>query len=122
MTWTWSQSAGELRRAGKVIARGYAGHGPGVNDPDMQQVASVGPLPRGLYQMTELRLQSPSTGPYTIVLAPFPGVRTFGRSAFRIHGDNAQGNRSASHGCIILPRIAREQIWRSGDYVLEVVR
>ena len=33
---TWDQSAGTLSRAGKIIARGYAGNGRGKNNPAMQ--------------------------------------------------------------------------------------
>ncbi|MFA6125072.1 MAG: hypothetical protein WCS75_11525 [Sphingomonas sp.] len=40
---------------------------------------------------------------------------------FRIHGDNAKLDRSASHGCIILPRAVRERMWASGDRIVEVV-
>ena len=29
--WTWDQSAGELRRNGEVIAKGYSGKGKGKN-------------------------------------------------------------------------------------------
>ena len=43
-----------------------------------------------------------------------------GRSAFLVHGDNSAGNHSASHGCIILNRIVRDRMRRSGDMGLEV--
>jgi hypothetical protein len=46
----------------------------------------------------------------------------FGRSGFRIHGDNASANHTASDGCIIAGHAAdRTAIWNSGDHVLEVV-
>jgi len=70
--------------------------------------------------MTEVH-NSPHTGPFTIVLLPTPGTDTLGRDAFRIHGDNSLGNRSASHGCIILRREVREHMWSSGDHELVVV-
>ncbi|BCA60246.1 tlde1 domain-containing protein [Sphingomonas sp. HMP6] len=117
----WDQSAGEMRLDGALLSRGYAGRGRGINNPAMQDAVAVGPIPRGLWRLTALRLTGASTGPYTIVLEPAPGTDARGRSAFRIHGDNARLDRSASHGCIILPRTVREAIWRSGARLLEVV-
>jgi hypothetical protein len=117
----WDQSAGTMSRDGIVVAKGYAGRDRGLNNPMMQAAQGVGPIPRGLWRMTALRLTGASTGPYTIVLTPEPGTDTCGRSEFRIHGDNARLDHSASHGCIILPRAAREAIWRSGERLLEVV-
>lgn len=118
--WIWDQSAGTLSRDGAVVGRGYAGRGRGVNNPAMQAVKSVGPLPAGRYKMTDIR-DSANTGPRTIVLDPMPGTDTFGRSAFRIHGDNRLANKTASRGCIILPRALRLKIWASGDRELQVV-
>lgn len=119
--WTWDQSAGALTRAGKIEGSGYAGRGRGLNNPTMQAVQGIGPIPAGRWKMTELRLAGASTGPYTIVLEPCPGTDTCGRSAFRIHGDNAAMDHSASHGCVILPRKVREMIWTSGDRDLLVI-
>ena len=119
--WRWDQSAGELSRDGAAVCNGYSGNGRGLNNPAMQAAPGIGPIPRGRWRMIELRLTGASTGPYTIVLQPEPGTDTQGRSAFRIHGDNTLSNHTASHGCIILPRAARERIWRSGDRSIEVV-
>lgn len=118
--WTWDQSAGELRRQGAVVARGYAGAGRGKNNPAMQAATAVGPIPRGRWRMTGVK-NSPNTGPFTIVLEPEPDTDTCGRSAFRIHGDSVANPGTASHGCIILPRATRVAIWASGDRALEVV-
>jgi hypothetical protein len=118
---TWDQSAGTMSRDGVLIGRGYSGNGRGINNPAMQAVPGIGPIPCGLWELAELRRTGASTGPFTIVLDPAPGTDTLGRSAFRIHGDNARLDRSASHGCIILPRAVREAIWRSGDRQLAVV-
>ena len=120
MTWKWDQSAGELSRNGAFVSKGYSGFRANANDPAKQAERGLGPIPRGNWRMVSIG-DSPNTGPRTIVLEPEPGTDTCGRSAFRIHGDNARGDRSASHGCIILPRAVREQIWRSGDRALIVV-
>jgi hypothetical protein len=117
---TWDQSAGTMSRGGTLIGRGYSGSGRGVNNPVMQAVPGIGPVPKGIYDLTGVK-DSPNTGPFTIVIEPALGTDTLGRSEFRIHGDNRLANQSASHGCIILPRIAREAIWRTGDRRLLVV-
>jgi hypothetical protein len=38
-----------------------------------------------------------------------------------MHGDSKAHPGSASHGCVILPRATREEVWQSGDRELEVV-
>lgn len=118
--WTWSQGAGTMSRNGRVVSKRYAGNGRGLNNPAMQNIPGVGPLPRGTYKMESIG-PSPNTGPYTIVLDACAGTDTCGRSEFRIHGDNPKLDHSASHGCIILPRDVRLAIWRSGDHDLTVV-
>ena len=124
--WKWDQSEGELSHNGVFVTKGYSGNGRGVNNPALQGERAVGPVPDGNWKIVEM-YNSKRVGPYALVLHavdPTPDDdrhdRT-NRSAFRIHGDNSKGNRSASHGCIILPRIYRERIWRSGDRDLLVV-
>lgn len=57
----------------------------------------------------------------TIILEQTIG-ETFGRSAFRIHGERIEGPAGfASAGCIILSLSTRRQILRDGGD-LEVVR
>jgi hypothetical protein len=87
----------------------------------MQDQQDVGPLPQGRY-MTALVADSPRTGLATIILDPDPANQMFGRSGFRIHGDNAAANHTASDGCIIAGHAPdRTGIWNSGDHVLEVI-
>jgi hypothetical protein len=117
--WTWDQSAGLLSRAGKSW-RGYSGAGRGKNNPTMQAAVSVGPIPQGCWTVAARR-DSPRTGPCTLILDPAPNTETFGRSEFRIHGDSIVHPGTASHGCIILPRVVREAIWASGDRALRVI-
>jgi hypothetical protein len=52
-------------------------------------------------------------------LDPLPGTSTFGRSLFRIHGNNAVND--ASHGCVILGPFIRRAIADSDDTDFEVV-
>jgi len=124
--WTWDQSAGTLSHNGSRISSGYAGKGRGRNNPALQGVAGVGPLPRGHYRIGTPRT-SQRTGPYAMDLYPIDATPndtrhdTTGRSAFQIHGDSVRAPGTASSGCIILPRVIRERIWKSGDHDLEVV-
>jgi hypothetical protein len=119
--YTYRQSTGLLARDGVALLNGYAGHGAGVNNPAMQDQHDIGPLPEGRYVMTAL-INSPHTGLATIILDPDPANRMFGRSGFRIHGDNSAANRTASNGCIIAGHAPdRTNIWNSGDRSLEVL-
>lgn len=120
MTWKWDQSAGKMYHDGAFVSDGYAGAGAAKNNPTMQNAQGLGPIPRGMWKMIDMRT-SPNTGPLTIVLDPMPGTDTLSRSAFRIHGDSIAHPGEASHGCIILPRPVRQRIWDSGDHALEVV-
>lgn len=101
-----------------LIGVGYSGKGRGLNNPDAEAEIGNGPIPRGVW-----RIRSPVNhirlGPVSIPLSPQgPG---HGRSGFYIHGDNRLGNRSASSGCIILPRHTRERIVGSGIRTLIVI-
>ena len=120
MTWRWVQSTGQLSRNGRIEGNGYAGAGDGKNNPAMQDVQNVGPIPRGLYTIGD-PCDTESHGPYVLDLTPDAENEMFGRSAFLIHGDSVSKPGTASRGCIILPRKVREQIWASGDRELEVI-
>lgn len=118
--WIYDQSSGTISHNGANIGTGYSGHQSGKNNPAMENVKGVGPIPIGKWHMDEVR-ENGHTGPFSIVLSPEPGTETFGRSEFLIHGDSVQHPGDASHGCIILPHFIRTQIWDSGDRLLEVV-
>ena len=120
MTWRWREATGELSHDGEVIAHGYSGLDAGKNNPALVAATGIGPIPCGEWTMAGV-YDSPKVGPFAIILDPNTGTETFGRSSFRIHGDSISHPGSASHGCVILPRPIREQIWASGDRALEVV-
>ncbi len=121
MTWTYSQSTGDLKHNGKLIATGcYSGHGEHKNKPDGEALIGEGPIPRGKWHITEL-YNSDRVGPYAIKLVP-NGHDAHMRSAFRIHGSSAAHPLDSSNGCIIARRLVRETVWESGDRDLEVVR
>ena len=119
MSWIYSQSAGTLTHNGRQVAIGYSGHGNGKNNPALQEVPNVGPIPEGNYSIGDPR-DSAKVGPFALPLDPLPGTNTFGRSAFMIHGDSIMHPGTASEGCIILLHDARQQIADSGDNQLIV--
>lgn len=86
----------------------YAGGGDGFNNPDAEHLSGVGPLPRGCYRVG-IPFRHKRLGPLAFRLDHRDGA-TYGRTGFLIHGDNRRGDRSASSGCIIAPRAAREMI------------
>jgi lipoprotein-anchoring transpeptidase ErfK/SrfK len=128
----YSQSTGVLCYAPsgenpRILARGYSGHPPYVNDAAAQARKAAGPIPRGRYRVghpfDHVRL-----GRVVFYLDPHPANEMFGRSGFFIHGDNRYGNRTASHGCIVVNRAARDEVAKlvaiapPGGLWLEVIK
>lgn len=117
----YQQSTGQLTSdSGAVMGFGYAGHSEGFNNPAMQNVVGVGPLPQGFYAIGRAH-ESPTTGRITLNLEPDPKNEMFGRSEFRIHGDNPSANHTASDGCIVIGPGVRNSIDEGIDKRLEVV-
>lgn len=120
----YSQSSGLMyledhERNRITLARGYSGHGTSINDPDSEGFPGRGPIPRGVWKVGS-PVNSDRTGPYILPLTPV-GHDAYNRSGFQIHGDNKHGNRTASTGCIILPRHIRQAIVDLRIDVLEVI-
>lgn len=120
MTWTYSQSTGQLKHDGNPVSVGYSGFVDGKNNPEKEDVPGIGPLPKGGYHIGKAHT-SDTHGPIVMSLTPLSCTNTFGRSGFLIHGDSILKPGFASHGCIILPRNIRDAIACSGDTTLEVV-
>jgi len=122
--WLYAQATGKLYyvddKTGKqtYIGRGYSGKGEGLNNPKMQHVEDVGPIPQGEWTIGEATSKK---GPLTLPLTAAEGTETFGRTGLLIHGDNRFMNYTASKGCIIMPKSIREQINKSEDKKLKVV-
>ena len=119
--WTYAQKTGALQRDGQPVANGYSGFDEGKNNPAMQGVPNLGPIPQGDWTIIGPPVNTPDHGPYVLHLQPTADTHTFGRSGFLMHGDSIESPGCASHGCIIMPRVVREQVWSSGDTDLEVV-
>lgn len=118
MNWTYYQKTGELVRPdGSVACVGYAGYGPGRNNPALQHVKKIGPLPRTTYRIGALMARHPKAGPNVVRLIPTNEAEMLGRAGFLIHGDNK--THDASEGCIIAPGPVRLEIAKAGG-LLEV--
>jgi hypothetical protein len=119
--WTYAQKTGELLHNGQRLQTGYSGCDEGKNNPDMQAVHNLGPIPQGEWKIVGPPYNTTDHGPYVLRLEPVNGTNTFGRSGFLLHGDSNEHPGCASHGCIIMQRAAREKVWTSGDRALSVV-
>ena len=123
MSWTYSQSTGELRHDGKRVGQGYSGAGmtaaTGRNNPAMQGVVNQGPIPTGQWSIGPAYDDPHGKGPIVMALTPV-GHNMAGRDGgFLIHGNNSTNN--ASEGCIILGPAIRKKIKHSKDKVWIVV-
>jgi len=122
--WQYSQSTGVISNVNSEtgvtinVGAGYSGNGAGLNNPDMQKEPFIGPIPQGIYSIGKA---TTTKGPLTLPLTPKQGTNTYGRDAFRIHGDNIRRNQSASEGCIITGRNVRNQINHSQYRELRVI-
>jgi type VI secretion system (T6SS) effector TldE1-like protein len=119
--WSYAQKTGKLLQDGLFVAGGYSGCDNGKNNPDMQAIHDVGPIPQGDWTIEGPPLDTPDHGPYVLKLEPAPSTNTFGRSGFLMHGDSKEHPGCASKGCVIMQRPIREQVWNSHDTDLEVV-
>lgn len=98
--YTFKQSTGEFfDYDGTLLGKGVAGQGAGLNNPAMQDVHNIGPLPRGTYSIGT-PYTHPHLGPLTFNLTPDPSNEMFGRSSFRIHGFASVHPELSSEGCI----------------------
>jgi Protein of unknown function (DUF2778) len=118
---TYEQTTGKLyASSGTLLGVGYSGHGQGVNNPEMEAVPKVGPIPAGRWRIKEFLAHHEDKGPDVIVLEPV-GHDAHGRDGFLMHGDNSLLNQTASEGCIIQPRPARDRSWEDPDKLIDVV-
>jgi hypothetical protein len=118
--WTYNSRTGLISHNGDKIGMGYSGNGNGLDNPALESVHGIGPIPVGHWLITEWVDNYPTKGPVVAILAPVEHG-AHGRTGFLIHGDNQEMNHTASHGCIIAQRWIRQQWRASGDNKLEVV-
>lgn len=95
-------------------------HLQGRNNPDMQGVKWIGPLPCGWYTMSE-PYHHERLGPMVFELTPDPENDMLGRGDFFIHGAGGPDPMNASEGCICQGPAVRQAIADSGIRRLQVV-
>lgn len=115
----YTQASGEISIGPVIVGTGYSGFGDGVNNPEMEADADVGPIPRGSWKIVAWHDDYEDKGPCVAQLSPVD-QDAYGRSGFLIHGDNEAMDRTASHGCIILGPAIREKLRAGGQTQLEV--
>lgn len=121
--WVYDQRTG-LMSLGSDSFSCYAGNGDGLNNPAMQFVHDVGPLPQGWYTIKLPPVDTATHGPYVMWLEPDPDNQMGGRSAFGIHGDKVDfitHPKSASDGCIVTAHANRIVIATSACIRLLVI-
>jgi hypothetical protein len=116
MAWTYQQTAHSiLRPDGSLLTdTAYSGHGVGLNNPSLQSVPDIGPIPQGEYTLSPF-FTHPRLGNLCARFMPKPGSTTYGRSGFDLHGDNQYRNHTASEGCVVVDKPYRLEISHSND-------
>ena len=130
LCWVYSQSTGRLTYVdadgnATYIGSGYAGIGAGLNNPAMQNVPFVGPLPQGLYTIGPQQDYTTTEGKtlrQAMVLRPDSDNQMFHRGGFLIHGPHSHDKHNSSNGCPIFSSDIRNQIGKSDDKCFEVVQ
>jgi hypothetical protein len=128
---TYEQLTSKLRNSeDKIIGIGYSGARPdGYNNPSMQGVENVGPIPCGRFRIVGPPFDSPKHGKYVLHLVPDAATRAFilslGRDpdTFLMHGDSIRLPGTASEGCVIQAHDVRVMVWTANavDPYLEVI-
>jgi hypothetical protein len=113
--------SGRCELNGKFIAVGYSGDVEHRNNPLATNLHGKGPIPVGVYWVSDEPRESQDLGMFVLDLVPVPGTETLGRGDFRIHGDSKTAPGTASHGCVILDHHTREAIHQSGVKLLVVL-
>src|SRR5690242_17454097 len=116
--WTYSQSTGLLSHDSGYSATCYSGHGTGLNNPAMDAVHSVGPIPRGRWRFG-IFFDHPHLGPMVSALTPV-GHDAHGRTEFFMHGAHTNDHHDSSDGCIIAGPDVRTRVKKSYDTDLTV--
>lgn len=121
---TYSIATGKLYQGKDCYSDLYSGFPPYKNLPQACNVHDLGPIPTGWWDIVGEPYDDEKLGPFVLRLAPRSDVVLYGRdgSSFRFHGDSKEHPGLASHGCIVGPRLVREDfVWNSGIRLIHVV-
>lgn len=122
LSWKYYSLSGMMKApSGAILGHGYSGNGQGLNNPAMENMHNIGPIPRGAYGIGAFFYDDCGKGPTVCDLIPLSETETFGRCGFMVHGDNRKANESASEGCIVAPRFIRDAMKLSPVKLLEVL-
>ena len=115
--WSYIQKTGEVIDPNGTLfdSDSYSGHGEGLNNPDMENVPNIGPIPAGVYEIGRAHYPEDHLGPIALRLYAFQTNNMYGRFGFFWHGDNAFMNHTASNGCIISSRNTRQRVQLNQD-------
>ena len=119
--WIYAQKTGALWRDGKQVASGYSGCDEGKNDPAMQAVADVGPIPQGKWTIGGPPANTRDHGPYVLRLHPAPGTNRFGRSGFLMHGDSIESPDAPPRDASSCPALQEKKSGTAATRDMEVV-
>jgi RHS repeat-associated protein len=130
LCWIYYESTGTMLHVDSngyadYAAKGYAGIGAGYNNPDMQGVKNIGPLPQGGYTIQPQK-DNITNGPHkrrllaSMRLTPNAANEMYERYGFLIHGPHDNDRQDSSNGCPIFSRNVRDDIGDSGDNCLRV--
>lgn len=119
MSWNYHQASGVLDHDGVIVGVGYSGSPVSRNNPAMQNVRDVGPIPCGEYSIGQA-FTHPEKGPLVMRLTPDPANEMFGRAGFELHGDSIAEPGTASEGCMVQAHEVREAVALSTDKRLTV--
>src|ERR1017187_3142261 len=114
--WEYQQTAHTiLRPDGSVLTnQSYSGHGAGLNNPAMQNIPNVGPIPQGPYTLSPF-FTHPLLGKLVARFMPKPGNTECGRSGCDLHGDNQYLNPRGMGGGGVVGEPYRLEISQSAD-------
>lgn len=100
---SYVQRTGALRYPPhRQVPGAYSGNGIGLNNPAMEAVPNVGPIPAGWWHIDRWDAVHGTKGKIVAVLRPV-GHNADNRTNFLVHGDNDAADHTASDGCIIAP-------------------
>ncbi len=128
LDWAYFQASGQLWYVNKTLGmrifvdKGYSGRKEGLNNPSMQNITDVGPIPQGTYTIQRQQTNWTRAGKEleaSMRLTESPLNLMWDRGGFLLH----QGNFStmnSSTGCIVLPLETLNLIGNSGDRTLRV--
>lgn len=133
MNWKFSQLNGKIWDShswnpDNYIGQGYAGRDAGKNNPSMEGVKGIGPLPHGLWKPVEFFALHPTVGKNAVRVEPadqetLDRVKAYGRDPFSffMHGDSSEHPGLASHGCMVEGPAIRLKFWAEKP-LIEVIQ